>query len=157
MKKAIYICIEGVEGVGKTTQIQLLKEYLENKGDKVLVTKEPGTDRVPITMQLRSIVNDGKNEHLFKGLPRELILQAIRGTHLNSDVYPNMSHYDYIIQDRGIISGLAYGDAFGLSTELMMDLNNKIVSEQGVQFNINNSFDIYDHILFFNSEMLLSH
>ena len=42
MKKGIFITMEGPDGSGKTTQIDLLKEYLEKEGYDVLITREPG-------------------------------------------------------------------------------------------------------------------
>ena len=42
MKKGIFITMEGPDGSGKTTQITLLKEYLEKEGYDVLITREPG-------------------------------------------------------------------------------------------------------------------
>lgn len=38
----IFISMEGPDGAGKTTQIELLKAYLENKGYEILITREPG-------------------------------------------------------------------------------------------------------------------
>ena len=40
--KGIFITIEGPDGAGKTTQRELLKEYLEKKGYDVLITRDPG-------------------------------------------------------------------------------------------------------------------
>ena len=42
MKKGIFITMEGPDGSGKSTQIALLKEYLEKEGYDVLITREPG-------------------------------------------------------------------------------------------------------------------
>ena len=42
MKKGLFITFEGIDGCGKTTQIELLKEELEKKGYTVLLTREPG-------------------------------------------------------------------------------------------------------------------
>ena len=42
MSKGIFITLEGPDGAGKTTQIQMMKEYLESLGKTVLLTREPG-------------------------------------------------------------------------------------------------------------------
>ena len=42
MSKGIFITMEGPDGSGKSTQIALLKEYLESEGYNVLITREPG-------------------------------------------------------------------------------------------------------------------
>lgn len=152
MKKAKYICIEGVEGVGKTSQILKLKESLESQGYKVILTKEPGTDRVPLTQQLRAIGLDANNSHIIKGLGREFIWQSIRAIHLNNDVYPNLSEVDFIIQDRGIASGLAYGMSFGMDEKDLEFLNNLSVRERGLEHGISHFGDLYDHVIFFKTD-----
>ena len=115
MNKAKYICFEGTEGVGKSTQTQLLVDSLKRLGYKVLATKEPGSVHSPLTMTLRNIMLDNKyNTELTKSA-REFISQAIRSIHLEKVIIPAYRQYDYIIQDRGILSGLAYGTACGNS------------------------------------------
>src|SRR5271167_1025736 len=113
MKRATYICLEGTEGVGKTTQTQKLVDHLRAKGCKVLQTKEPGTAHAPLTMQLRGIMLDKQYDEQLTAPARELISQAIRSIHLEKVVFPALSEYDFIVQDRGILSGLAYGTACG--------------------------------------------
>lgn len=113
MKTARYICFEGTEGVGKTTQTQKLVDYLRGKGYKVLQTKEPGTPHSPLTMQLRAIMLDAQYDKEMTRQSRELVSQAIRSIHLERVIKPAIHEYDFIIQDRGILSGLAYGSACG--------------------------------------------
>jgi dTMP kinase len=151
-RKAKYICIEGLDGTGKSTQMELLVKELEKKAKTVLQTKEPGTARVPLTMKLREISLDNDNSKLLKGYAREFIFQSIRGIHLNHDVYPNLDKVDYIIQDRGILSGLAYGSAFDMNLETLISLNNVIVSEKGHEYNVNTIYDVYDNIVFFTTK-----
>ena len=111
--KARYICFEGTEGVGKTTQTQKLAHYLRYQGYRVLQTKEPGTPLSPLTMTLRGIMLDNQYEDQITGPARELISQAIRSIHMDKIIVPALYDYDFIIQDRGVLSGLAYGTACG--------------------------------------------
>ncbi len=111
MKRARYICFEGTEGVGKTTQTQKLVDLLRSQGYKVLQTKEPGTPLCPLTMQLRGIMLDNQYDKVLTRQARELISQAIRSIHAERVVNPGLKEYDFIVQDRGILSGLAYGAA----------------------------------------------
>jgi len=122
MKKATYICFEGTEGVGKTTQTQKLVDYLRSKGFTVLQTKEPGTPLAPLTMQLRAIMLDKQYDDALTAPARELISQAIRSIHMEKVVLPAVNEYDFIIQDRGVLSGLAYGSACGNDTETLIGL-----------------------------------
>lgn len=156
MRKAKYICIEGVDGTGKTTQIKLLKEYLESKGFSVIETKEPGTPRIPLTWELRQISLDNKNSDLIKGFAREFIFQSIRAIHLNNDIYPLLDKVDFIIQDRGILSGLAYGMGYGMELDTLCNLNNISTTEKGKLYGINSFKDVYDHIIFFKTSQAAS-
>lgn len=113
MKKARYICFEGTEGVGKTTQTNLLAQQLIAQGYKVLLTKEPGTVHSPLTMVLRTVMLDQQYSEEITATAREYVSQAIRSIHLEKVVYPSLDKYDFIIQDRGMLSGLAYGVACG--------------------------------------------
>ena len=115
MRKARYLVLEGCEGVGKTTQVELLTRYLQSKNFSVLQTKEPGTPLSPLTMQLRAIMLDKQYDGELTIPARELISQAIRSIHLNSVIIPALDKYDFIVQDRGMLSGLAYGTACGNS------------------------------------------
>lgn len=113
MKRARYICLEGTEGVGKTTQTKILVDTLKARGYRVLQTKEPGIDLVPLTMVLRGIMLDNQYDAVLTKPAREFISQAIRSIHLERLVVPSLFEYDFIIQDRGILSGYAYGTACG--------------------------------------------
>ena len=113
MKRARYICLEGTEGVGKTTQTQLLVDTLRARGYSVLQTKEPGTPLIPLTMALRGIMLDNQYDAVLTKPAREFISQAIRSIHLERLIVPAMKEYDFIVQDRGILSGYAYGTACG--------------------------------------------
>lgn len=119
MTKARYICFEGTEGVGKTTQTEALVNFLKDKGYKVLQTKEPGTPLSPLTMELRNIMLNAKYEEEITPHARELVSQAIRSVHIRNVVVPALDNYDFIIQDRGILSGLAYGAACGNEPHLL--------------------------------------
>lgn len=117
-----YICLEGTEGVGKTTQTQKLVDHLISKGYKVLQTKEPGTPLSPVTMKLREIMLSNEFDKDLTPPARELISQTIRSIHLGKVVYPAQADCDFIIQDRGILSGLAYGTACGNETSWLEKL-----------------------------------
>lgn len=128
MKSTRYICIEGTEGVGKTTQTKKLVEFLRSKGYSVLETKEPGTPHSPLTMELRNIMLNAKYEPEMTGPARELVSQAIRSIHLEKVVKPAVGEYDFIIQDRGILSGLSYGEACGNDLDWLLMLADSVVT-----------------------------
>jgi thymidylate kinase len=147
-----YYCFEGTDGVGKTTQTQKLCDYLTDKGYKVLQTKEPGINLLPITIKLREFMLNKKYDNELSTKSREFISQSIRSIHLEKLVYPaldnqqdNHSGYDFIIQDRGILSGLAYGEACGNDIDFLVDLATQVTLEN----KRNKSFyDLYDKIIY---------
>jgi dTMP kinase len=124
INKTRYIVLEGGEGTGKTTMTKMLAGHLRDKGFSVLETKEPGTKHLPLTMALRKIMLDAQYEDQITATAREFISQSIRSIHLEKLVFPAIEEnkYDFIIQDRGILSGLAYGMACGNDTDWLVGL-----------------------------------
>lgn len=139
------ICIEGTEGSGKTTQCALLTKYLQDHGHQVLATKEPGTPLSPITMQLRGLMLDQQYDDQLTLVSRELISQAIRSIHLEKVVAPAKLTHDFIVQDRGIMSGLAYGAACGNDMGWLTDMALKVCG-----FSVRSSkplYNVYDKVI----------
>jgi thymidylate kinase len=128
-----YICLEGTEGVGKTTQTKKLVEYLKSKGHSVLETKEPGTVHSPLTMTLRGIMLDNQYDKDLTMAGREFISQAIRSIHLERVIKPALdAGVDFIIQDRGILSGMAYGTGCGNPPQFLAGLSQYVVATSGI-------------------------
>lgn len=147
---AKYICIEGTEGVGKTTQTNLLVEHLKSQGFKVLQTKEPGTPLSPLTMEMRKLMLDAQFDKEMTREARELISQAIRSVHIHKVLLPAFQEYDFIIQDRGVLSGLAYGVACGNSLEFLQDLSERINAP--LTGKLNQLGDIYNKVIYLTSD-----
>lgn len=139
-----YICIEGTEGVGKTTQTQKLVDYLKGKGYKVLQTKEPGTPLSPVTMKLREIMLSNEYDKDITPAARELISQTIRSIHIDKVVNPAKEEYDFIIQDRGVLSGLAYGTVCGNDPLWLEDLAMYATNTSGRT----GLYKLYDSVLY---------
>lgn len=143
-----YICLEGTEGVGKTTQTKKLVQYLQNKGYSVLETKEPGTPLSPLTMELRRLMLDKQFDDEMTPAARELISQATRSVHLEQVIAPALNKYDFIVQDRGILSGLAYGAACGNSTEWLQDLAETVAEPLTM-----NPYGLYSDVLYLTGDI----
>lgn len=141
MRKAKYICVEGTDGVGKTTAVKVLVDSLRNQGARVLETKEPGTVHLPLTVDLRRIVLDAKYDEELTPLSRELILQAIRSIHYEKLILPSLDQYDYIVQDRGVLSSMAYGEGCGNSSHLLVNLIKGVFAPV-------NPFELYDLVIY---------
>ena len=111
------ISFEGIEGVGKSTQISLLKDYLESKGLTVTVLREPGST---ITGEsIRSILLDSK-ENLSE--ESELLLMFAARAQLISEKVLN-NNVDVILFDRFYDASIAYqGFGRGLSINFIKNL-----------------------------------
>lgn len=115
-KQTRYIVLEGGEGTYKSTTISAVAQRLRDMGYSVLVSKEPGTDLIPLTMELRKIMLDNQYDALLPPYAREFISQAIRQIHIEKLIRPAYAsgEYDFILQDRGILSGVIYAIACGV-------------------------------------------
>lgn len=114
MKKGMFISVEGSDGSGKSTQIELLKEYLESKNIKVVITREPGG--TPISEKIREIILDNGNREMT-AMTEALLYAASRAQHVAQVIKPALAEGKTVICDRFIDSSIAYqGYGRGLGT-----------------------------------------
>ncbi len=117
-RKPLFISFEGVDGAGKSTQVKLLKTALENLGNTVCITREPGGDRVGETV--RSLL---LHEEMY--LHTELLLfLAARAQNTEMVIRPALVRGEFVISDRYIDSSVAYqGYARGLDPSVVEAMN----------------------------------
>lgn len=104
----VFVCFEGGEGAGKSTQSGLLEQWLRRQGHTVLLTREPGgTD---VGAELRRIVLDPATGDLS---PRTeaLVYAADKAEHVDALVLPALRRGEVVITDRYVDSALAYQGA----------------------------------------------
>ena len=106
MKKGLFITFEGIEGCGKSTQARLLKDYLEKKGIKAILSMEPGGTE--IGMKIREILVDPKYKGILHPITEALLYQADRNQHLKEKIIPHLEKGYVVIDDRYQHSSLAY-------------------------------------------------
>ncbi|MBW2973105.1 dTMP kinase [Candidatus Woesearchaeota archaeon] len=94
--RGILISFEAGEGAGKGTQVSLLKEYLEKKGFKVLLTREPGG--LPLPEALRKEVQHPDKEHTPEG--ELLLFSTARYLHAKDKIKPALEKGMIVITDR---------------------------------------------------------
>ncbi|MCI0713273.1 MAG: dTMP kinase [Chloroflexi bacterium] len=101
----MFITFEGLDGSGKTTQIQLLTAFLRNQGYDVVATREPGG--TAIGDQIREILHSLKNDEMH---PRtELLLYtASRAQLIEQVIKPHLQANAIVLSDRFVDSTLAY-------------------------------------------------
>ncbi|PKZ17733.1 dTMP kinase [Gardnerella leopoldii] len=94
---------EGIDGVGKTTQVEALKDHLQSLGREVVVTREPGGTQLGKT--LREILLHGTS---VSARTEALLFAADRAQHVAQVIRPALSRGAVVITDRYIDSSLAY-------------------------------------------------
>jgi dTMP kinase len=104
MKVSKFIVFEGVDGCGKSTQIQLLAKQLRNLGHEVLITREPGGTKT--AEQIRSVLKQPAEP---LDLTTELLLfSAARCHHVNNVIKPALEKGQIVLCDRYYLSSLVY-------------------------------------------------
>ncbi len=113
----MFISFEGIDFSGKSTQIELLKDYLVDHNKKVEILREPGGTE--ISEKVRRILLDNKNEKMFP--EAELLLfSASRAQLLREKIQPYLEKGIYVISDRFHDSSTAYqGYGRGISLEVV--------------------------------------
>jgi dTMP kinase len=114
--KGYLVCVEGLDGCGKTTQTGLLVRWLRSRGYRVLRTAEP--TRGPVGRLIR--------RGLREGMPAEveaLLFAADRMEHLHRVILPALGEGRVVVSERGPYSSLAYQCARGLEEGWIRELN----------------------------------
>ena len=122
MYQGIFITFEGSEGSGKTTQAQMLKDYLEERSKEVILVREPGG--TPVGEKLREILLESGEEIEIAPVTEALLFAADRAQLVSQVVRPALERGSIVIGDRFIDSSLAYqGVARGCGLEAVKNLN----------------------------------
>jgi dTMP kinase len=122
MYQGIFITFEGSEGSGKTTQAQMLKDYLEKRSKEVILVREPGG--TPVGEKLRQILLESGEEIEIAPVTEALLFAADRAQLVSKVVMPALERGSIVIGDRFIDSSLAYqGVARGCGLEAVKNLN----------------------------------
>ena len=98
------INFEGIDGCGKSTQIHLLKQYLEEQGRRVQVYREPGG--TSIAEEIRSILLDSKSN--VSAISELLLFSAARAQLVQEKIIPALDNGTTVILDRFYDSTTAY-------------------------------------------------
>jgi len=102
--RGVFITLEGGDGSGKTTQAELLRDWLSGEGRTVLRTREPGGTEVGV--EIREIVLHHRGD--ISPRAEALLYAADRAHHVATVVRPALERGEVVIQDRYIDSSVAY-------------------------------------------------
>lgn len=115
-----FITFEGCEGVGKSTQLKLLKEYLEKTSQKAVFTREPGGTEV--AEAIRGLLLSSGFE--ISPIVEAYLFATARADHIDKVIKPALQRGDIVVCDRFIDSSIAYqGFARGLGIDKVMQVN----------------------------------
>jgi len=117
-KKGVFICIEGIDGCGKTTQAKLLAKKLR-KSHNALYTAEPSRGKIGTFIRKRCLYGEKRLSTVVEAL----LFAADRVEHVENEVLPALREGRLVISDRYVYSSLAYQGAAGLSLEWIERVN----------------------------------
>ena len=107
-RTAKFITFEGIEGVGKTTQLALAGSWAERNGISHIVTREPGG--TPLAEKIRDLVLAPREENL-PGTAELLLMFAARSVHLENRIQPALATGHWVFCDRFTDATYAYQGA----------------------------------------------
>ena len=137
MQKGLFITFEGTDGCGKSTQLNLLNEYLIDKGYKTLVTREPGAKGLGEKLREILLHYDG----IVSSQCESFLFLADRAQHIDTIVKPAVESGTIVLCDRHIDSTVAYqGYGRGLDLNRIKILND--IATGGMKPDLTFVFDI---------------
>ena len=117
-KKGAFICIEGLDGCGKTTQAKLLAKKLK-KSHNTVYTAEPSRGKIGTYIRKSYLYGEKRLSSVLEAL----LFAADRIEHVENEVIPALNEGRLVISDRYVYSSLAYQGAAGLSLDWIEKVN----------------------------------
>lgn len=127
IRRARFITLEGVEGVGKSTQAALLVAWLERRGVATVSTREPGG--TPVAERIRALLKDASVKEM-SAEAELLLLFAARMEHIREVIRPALQAGQWVVCDRFVDASFAYqGRARGLGSACVARLADWIAAD----------------------------
>ncbi|MGF1763460.1 dTMP kinase [Aliivibrio kagoshimensis] len=126
---AKFIVIEGLEGAGKSTAINLVLSTLKAQGISDLVTtREPGG--TPLAEQMRALVKEGHPDEPLTDMAELLLLYAARIQLVDNVIKPALAKGCWVVGDRHDLSSQAYqGGGRGFDKAVMLNLRDTVLGD----------------------------
>ena len=124
--KGKFIVIEGIDGCGKTTQINEISKWLPTSGlmgvnSKLVKTREPGGSL--LGQKIRNLILDNNKNNKPSSLAELLLYSADRAEHVSKIISPALEKEDWVLSDRFASSTLAYqGYGRNINLEIIKDI-----------------------------------
>jgi dTMP kinase len=127
MTKGQFISLEGVEGVGKSTNLEVISEFVKSGGYDVLVTREPGG--TTLGERVRDILLD-KNEYRMTPMAELLLMFAARAQHVEEVIKPALALGTWVLSDRFTDSSYAYqGGGRQMGSASVAELEHQVLGD----------------------------
>jgi len=117
-RKGHFICLEGLDGSGKSTQARFLAERLR-KTHKVVLTVEPSYGRIGTFIRNSYLYGEKR----LSSVVEALLFAADRVDHVQNEIIPALEAGKVVVSDRYVYSSLAYQGAAGLGLEWIEKIN----------------------------------
>ncbi len=142
--KGKFIVFEGIDGSGKTTQINQLSKWLISgdlipENNKLVITREPGGTK--LGKSIRSLLLDSSKNNNPNSITELLLYAADRAQHVNEIIRPSLVKGDWVISDRFCGSTLAY-QGYGRKLNIQIIKELETISTQGLSPDITFLLDI---------------
>ena len=142
--KGKFVVIEGIDGCGKTTQINQLSKWLNGtnlipENNQLIITREPGGTQ--LGQSIRSLLLDTSKASNPNSITELLLYAADRAQHVNEIIRPSLNKGDWVISDRYCGSTLAY-QGYGRKLDKKLIKNLEIIATQGISPDITFLLDI---------------
>ncbi len=139
-----FIVFEGIDGSGKTTQINQLSKWLIStdlipENNQLVITREPGGTE--LGKSIRSLLLDASRESSPDSITELLLYAADRAQHVNEIIRPSLNKGDWVISDRFCGSTLAY-QGYGRKLDLKLIKDLETIATQGISPDITFLLDI---------------
>ena len=122
-----FITVEGAEGVGKTSNIDFIRDYLESIGKTVVVTREPGGTE--LGEKIRALLLD-RNHNTMSDDTELLLMFAARSQHIHEVIQPALQKGNWVLCDRFTDATYAYqGGGRGVSSDRIEVLEHWVQQE----------------------------
>lgn len=127
MQPGKFLTIEGTEGVGKSTNLAFVRDWLQARGIEVVVTREPGG--TPLAEEIRALLLNKRDEKVDE-TTELLLVFAARAQHLAQLIRPALARGAWVLSDRFTDATYAYqGGGRGLNRALIEQLENLVQGE----------------------------